>query len=431
MITKVRRTQYKKLVETHYSNIQIFTHEKMDEQFNEEVQDFLQLNIDQMSQSMIDICTGKSKLNLPFPDEIFLIKIASHGMKIFENEPSLLDLKPPIIIVGDLHGQLLNLFQIFQNFDLPPNTTYLFLGDIVDRGPFSIETVTLLFSLKICFPENVYIIRGNHEFSNVSLNGGFFEELTGIYNNQEVFNAFNEAFNYLPIAAKLGPYICLHGGISPELETLEQIRSIPKPITGYSDPILCGIFWSDPHESVKTFQSSTRGVGFFFGRKPLISFLNQNNLKVLIRGHECVDGYSYRFKNRCVTVFSASNYCGTSENHAAALQILSDYSLVPFKLPYIKFLKRTMATFIKHEPHHQIVNSNQIISNTMDVDELKSALKHSRSHVKFYRRLPHTITKRRRVLMDRNSNPMKTSHSLDSFVRQSLTKPITGATSQL
>lgn len=312
--------------------------------FNEQLQTFLQSHIEQISRNLNNISEGVEQLLISQFPEKFMIDLANRMLKICESEPPLLKLDPPITVIGDLHGHLLNLYQILQICDMPPNTKYLFLGDIVDRGYCSLETASLIFALKICYPDFVYVIRGNHEFSTVSLTGGFFDEVTSIYNSQNIFNAFNSAFEYFPVAALVGSnYLCLHGGISPDLKFLSQLTSIERPIKEYSNPILCGLFWSDPQNEVTKFQSSIRGVGFLFGSKPLIKFLNRNNLQILIRGHECVDGYSFAFDQKCITVFSASNYCGQAENHSSILKILDDSTLKPVILDYIKFIQRSSA----------------------------------------------------------------------------------------
>lgn len=316
--------------------------------FNEQLQTFLQIHIEQISRNLDNISEGIEQLCITQFPEKFMIELSNKMLKICETEPPLLKLEPPITVIGDLHGHLLNLYQILQICDMPPNTKYLFLGDIVDRGYCSLETASLIFALKVCYPDCVYVIRGNHEFSSVSLTGGFFDEVTTIYNSQNVFNAFNSTFEYFPVAALVGTsYLCLHGGISPDLKFLSQLSSIERPIKEYSNPILCGLFWSDPQNEITKFQSSGRGVGFLFGSKPLIKFLNRNNLQILIRGHECVDGYSFIFDQKCITVFSASNYCGSTENHSAVLRIMDDSTLTPIILNYLKFVQRSTAITIK------------------------------------------------------------------------------------
>ena len=155
--------------------------------FNEQLQTFLQYNIEQISRNLDNISEGIENLCINQFPEKFIIELSNRMLKICENEPSLLKLEPPITIVGDLYGHLLNLYQILQICDMPPNTKYLFLGDIVDRGYCSLETAALIFALKVCYPDSIYVIRGNHEFSSVSLTGGFFDEVTSIYNSQNVF----------------------------------------------------------------------------------------------------------------------------------------------------------------------------------------------------------------------------------------------------
>jgi len=300
----------------------------------------LQAHIDQMSQNLDSISEGSSFLQLQFFEEALMIYMASKASEVFANENILLELENPIIIVGDIHGHLLDLYRIIKKFDLPPQSKYLFLGDLVDRGPFSVECLSLVFSLKILFPDHVYIIRGNHEFESVSAMGGFFTETTSIYHNTNVFNSFIAAFMNMPIAARIGGALCLHGGLSPDFKKINQIEKIERPISDYSSSILSGILWSDPSNEPYMFRSSRRGTGFFFGEAPLIQFLRNNELKVLIRGHECVNGVESRWGGKLITVFSASNYCGETKNSSGVLIIDENGNLIPFLFKPAKFISR-------------------------------------------------------------------------------------------
>ena len=283
-------------------------------------------------------------------DERELICIAEKTTCIFGKEPNILKIDPPLVIVGDLHGQIQDLYRILTRFDLPPRQKYLFLGDLVDRGDYSIEVVSLIFVLKVLYPKNVYIIRGNHEFRNVSFTGGFYSEIMKKYKNNQIYEAFINSFNYLPFAAKVGSYFCVHGGISPEIISISQIENLKRPIFTYQDPILTGILWSDPTLENLYFGPSPRGHGSLFGNTALIDFLTNNNLTCLIRAHECVNGVKVLFNNLLYTVFSASNYPGGGENPSGTLFINENFKITP-----IEFLSYSK----------EIEENNNIINNSL------------------------------------------------------------------
>lgn len=261
--------------------------------------------------------------------------------------PCLLHLQSPIVIVGDLHGQILDLFRIIRKFGLPNTTKYLFLGDIVDRGDFSIETATFIFALRVLYPENVSILRGNHEFTQLCSHCGFNEEIVNVYGSDSLFTSFIDAFNCLPLVALVDDYIvCVHGGIGPNWATLNQVNSFKRPIEHYNEDTIASMLWSDPSNNVLDYSESPRGVGYIFGQSALIEFLNRNKAKMLIRGHECVqDGYQFMFGNRLLTVFSASNYCGLVNNDSAVITIKPNLKYEVRAFPPLEYIKRSDAVF--------------------------------------------------------------------------------------
>lgn len=311
------------------------------------IKTILQTHIDLMSHDIDSLIRGEVPFNIPFFPEDSLIELAYASRSLFSKEPTLLNLEPPIVIIGDLHGHILDLYRILTYYDLPPRTKYLFLGDIVDRGSFSLETLCLVYALKLSYPKSIYIIRGNHEFRDVTMTGGFLSEIISLYNNSHVlFDAFCDSFTYLPIACKIGPIFCVHGGISPDFSSLSQIDNIKRPIENSSTQLLCGIFWSDPSADAISFTTSRRGTGFYFGEEPTEKFLNNNNLTVLIRGHECVDGAMSIFNGKVVTIFSASSYCGLQSNKSGTIYITSSNSIQPHLFDPIPFVKRSFMNII-------------------------------------------------------------------------------------
>ena len=251
--------------------------------------------------------------------------LCSETKKIFLKQPILLELGPCLNICGDIHGQFYDLLQLFEIGGYPPEKNYLFLGDYVDRGKQSIETIALLFAYKIKYPENFFLLRGNHECSSVNRIYGFFDECKRRY-SIKLWKNFIDCFNCLPIAAVIDDSIfCCHGGLSPELIFVNQIKNIIRPTDVPEYGMLCDILWSDPseNENMKEFFGlNERGISVTFSKKSLKNFLNDNNLELLCRAHQVVEqGYEFYGNNSCVTVFSAPNYCGMFDNSGAMMVV--------------------------------------------------------------------------------------------------------------
>lgn len=152
----------------------------------------------------------------------------------------------PIRLCGDIHGQFYDLLRIFDFGGDPRSTRYLFLGDYVDRGRQSIECIALLFALKIRFPNDFFLLRGNHESDSINRLYGFYDECKRRY-SIKLWRAFCDAFNFMPVAALISDkIICMHGGMSPELEDLNQIRNLNRPTNIPEAGLLCDLLWSDP-----------------------------------------------------------------------------------------------------------------------------------------------------------------------------------------
>nr|CAD2129811.1 unnamed protein product [Meloidogyne enterolobii] len=260
-----------------------------------------------------------------------LFSIIRDAHKDFGSNPVLLDLNPPITICGDIHGQFDDLLEIFNKIGQPgqqlPSTKYLFLGDYVDRGTKSVETITLLFCYRLKFKRNFFLLRGNHETSCINAIYGFRKELNKKFGlvGEKLWENFNMAFSQMPITALVGGRIlCMHGGISPHLKNLKELRQIKR---GWKDPkesgnIAIDLLWSDPDTNIKGWQSSSRGCSFVFGNDVLISFCRKHDIDLIVRGHEVVqDGYRMHPTKQLITIFSAPNYCGQFNNAGAVMQI--------------------------------------------------------------------------------------------------------------
>jgi len=169
---------------------------------------------------------------------------------IFVNQPILLELEAPIKICGDVHGQYYDLLRLFEYGSFPPDANYLFLGDYVDRGKQSLETICLMLAYKIKYPENFFLLRGNHECASINRIYGFYDECKRRY-SIKLWKTFTDCFNCLPIAALIDEKIlCMHGGLSPELSSLDQIKRIMRPTDVPDTGLLCDMLWSDPEKEV-------------------------------------------------------------------------------------------------------------------------------------------------------------------------------------
>jgi len=189
-------------------------------------------------------------------------------------------------ICGDVHGQYTDLLRLFEYGGFPPSANYLFLGDYVDRGKQSIETICLLLAFKVRHPKNFFILRGNHECASINRIYGFYDECRRRY-NVKLWKTFCDVFNCLPIAAIVDDKIfCTHGGLSPELTSMEQIRKIPRPTDVPDQGLLCDLLWSDPEKEIRGWGENDRGVSFTFGADIVGKFLSRFDLDLVTRAHQ-------------------------------------------------------------------------------------------------------------------------------------------------
>ncbi|UKJ90329.2 serine/threonine protein phosphatase 1, PP1-gamma catalytic subunit [Theileria orientalis] len=253
-------------------------------------------------------------------DEIRGLCIKSR--EIFLSQSILLELEAPIKICGDIHGQYYDLLRLFEYGGFPPVSNYLFLGDYVDRGKQSLETICLLLAYKIKYPENFFLLRGNHECASINRIYGFYDECKRRY-SIKLWKAFTDCFNCLPVAAIIDDKIfCMHGGLSPELTTMDQIRQISRPTDVPDTGLLCDLLWSDPDPNTTGWGENDRGVSFTFGSDIVVNFLVKHELDLICRAHQVVeDGYEFFSKRRLVTLFSAPNYCGEFDNAGAMMSV--------------------------------------------------------------------------------------------------------------
>eukprot|EP01012_Entosiphon_sulcatum_P060707 TRINITY_DN8580_c0_g1_i1.p1 TRINITY_DN8580_c0_g1~~TRINITY_DN8580_c0_g1_i1.p1 ORF type:complete len:426 (-),score=108.32 TRINITY_DN8580_c0_g1_i1:479-1756(-) len=262
--------------------------------------------------------------------------IIQKAAAILKKEPNLLHVNDPITVVGDIHGQYYDLIKLFEIGGNPKETQYLFLGDYVDRGCFSMECALYLLAHKIHYPKTILMLRGNHECRHLTAYFNFKQECKYKYNLQ-VYDALMQCFDCLPLAAILnGRFLCVHGGLSPDIQSVQDISSInrfrePPPSGPMTD-----LIWSDPMDEEEEEQSpdamylhnDLRGCSYVFSFKAVCQFLKANNLLSVIRAHEAQDeGYRLYKKNPAtgfpsvICIFSAPNYCDTYNNRAAVMRV--------------------------------------------------------------------------------------------------------------
>lgn len=282
------------------------------------------------------------------------LEIVRAAGDIFMREPNLLDLMDPVTIIGDIHGQFYDLLKILDLAGDINETKYLFLGDFVDRGVFSIEVLLVLYSLKLNFPNSVFLTRGNHESRQLTSFFNFRTECLHKY-DLEVYNTIMESFDKLPLACIVNKkFLAVHGGISPSLEKLSDITDLSRFGEIPRKGLLCDLLWADPIDSEigtspEKFKPNTmRECSYFYGVAAANDFLRKSKLLCIIRAHEAqIDGYKMHKWNGnsefpvVITVFSAPNYCDVYNNKGAILKFINNglhiqqynYTMHPYILP--------------------------------------------------------------------------------------------------
>ncbi|KAJ3111591.1 putative serine/threonine protein phosphatase [Phlyctochytrium bullatum] len=260
--------------------------------------------------------------------------------EVLVHEGNVRHIKAPVTLVGDVHGQFYDVLEIFKIAGPCPTTNYVFLGDYVDRGYYSVETITLLTCLKLRYPDRVTLVRGNHESRAVTQTYGFYTECFRKYGSAAVWTAFTDMFDYLVLSVIVDDSIfCVHGGLSPSLHTIDQIKVIDRFREIPHEGPMADLVWSDPlpaplsGEPVPTgigfagedkgdFALSSRGAGYTFGREVTRRFLDVNGLGHICRAHQlCMEGYQILYDDLLSTVWSAPNYCYRAGNLASVLEI--------------------------------------------------------------------------------------------------------------
>eukprot|EP01006_Ploeotia_vitrea_P035396 TRINITY_DN65873_c6_g2_i1.p1 TRINITY_DN65873_c6_g2~~TRINITY_DN65873_c6_g2_i1.p1 ORF type:complete len:755 (+),score=446.50 TRINITY_DN65873_c6_g2_i1:140-2404(+) len=277
-----------------------------------------------------------------------------------------------ITVVGDLHGQLDDLFTLFKLNGLPSlRNAYLFNGDFVDRGQYSLECVLTLLCFKLLYPEAVFLNRGNHEARDINTRDGFERECCMKY-DLDVFDVFSELFKYLPLAHIIDDKIfVVHGGLFWDDLTLDDLfkenrfHEIP-PNDSYLEQCL----WSDPRLKEGR-DHNPRGASLVFGPDVVDRFLAQNKLSMIIRSHECQqEGFCEMFDGKLITVFSASNYCGVVGNKGAFI-IFEKNDLTP---KIVQFEAKPKERMARYRMRHAMIETDVISKLLRRIAENRLAL---------------------------------------------------------
>lgn len=250
-------------------------------------------------------------------------ELCEKAKEILFEESNVQYIEAPVTVCGDIHGQFDDLMELFKIGKFVPETNYLFMGDFVDRGFNSVETFLLLLAYKVRYPERITLIRGNHESRQITQVYGFYDECLRKYGSVNVWRYCTEVFDYISLAALIeGKIFCVHGGLSPQINSIDEIRNIDRKQEVPHDGIMCDLLWSDPDSEVVGFNVSLRGAGFLFGGNVVQAFNTTNNISLIARAHQLVmEGYKPMFDNSLVTIWSAPNYCYRCGNIASIMEL--------------------------------------------------------------------------------------------------------------
>ncbi|XGW03320.1 hypothetical protein V3C99_014929 [Haemonchus contortus] len=240
--------------------------------------------------------------------------------QIVLEQDTMVEIEAPVNVCGDIHGQYSDLLRIFNRCGYPPDCSYLFLGDYIDRGRQQLEVITLLISYKILYPECFFILRGNHECKIINKVYGFYDECKRRY-SIKLYYVFQDLFDSLPLCSLVsGRILGMHGGLSPKLTSWSMMDDIARPLDPEDNSLAMDLLWADPDHYTQGWARNTRGVSYVFGADVVKKFCRDMDLDLVVRAHQVVqDGYEFFADRRLVTIFSAPKYCGEFDNNAAVM----------------------------------------------------------------------------------------------------------------
>ena len=319
-----------------------------------------------------------------------LLELISLFQAQIKSEPNILKIQDPVTVVGDIHGQFYDLLKLLEVGGSPETTKYLFLGDYVDRGAFSIECVLLLCAIKLNYKTTILMLRGNHECRQMTSFFNFKQECEIKY-DLEVYDKIMETFDCLPIACLINEkFIAIHGGISPDIDKVLDITKINRFTEPPKTGPMCDMLWSDPVEkdeealTVSWLENSTRGCSYVFGAKAATPFLTKNDILSIIRAHEAqLEGFKmYKWNNNVdfpsvITIFSAPNYCDVYNNKAAVISFKNNmvniqqynYSPHPFILPKFMNIFNWSIPFVSEKISEMLMHIIKKDPNLDDKDD--------------------------------------------------------------
>ena len=273
-----------------------------------------------------------------------LILVFREALKLFREETIILELNKEyqqgkVIVIGDLHGDLISLMKIVEIIKLENPKYVIFLGDIVDRGLHQLECFIFILALKIQDSNKYYLLKGNHETLEVNRKYGFFQDFLNRFKDPKKFNQVVAIYNALPYCALVNESIlCLHGGIPEDFNAINRLRGLKTSeinlIYENTAKSLLQIMWNDPKPNLKGFTESFRGRDIkFFGEDVFRDFMRENELDYLIRAHERFpEGYKWFFNEQLLSIFSSTNYPGTLTPIPASYAIIRNKTVIPKKI---------------------------------------------------------------------------------------------------
>ncbi|MFH4973388.1 hypothetical protein AB6A40_000097 [Gnathostoma spinigerum] len=281
-----------------------------------------QIDVDQMICKVLNVGSPGCSLTKTVKEKD-IVNLCNLAKDVFMSQSAMVEINAPVRVCGDIHGQYADLLRLFDKGTFPPFNNYLFLGDYVDRGRQSLETICLLFAYKIKYKENFFMLRGNHECSAINRVYGFFEECNRRYESVRLWQVFQDVFNSMPLTAVIaGRILCMHGGLSPQLESLEQLKQIVRPIDPPNPSVHIDLLWADPDPTITGWHANRRGLSYTFGTDVVNKYIIKLGIDLIARAHQVVqDGYEFFANRKLVTIFSAPHYCGQFDNAAAMMNV--------------------------------------------------------------------------------------------------------------